>query len=443
MAILRNQVVFFGTPDILDVMKRLARNRTPQVAVLLESSHGVSRAMLQGIFKYVRVCGPWSLNIVEGGANDQRLPDTKQWKGDGIIARVPNDTAAGAIIESRLPVVLVNPSDAYLAPSHPLSTRCRIQFDSQAIGTLAAEYTLGRALRHFAFVGHPSDPNWSRWRQEGFTRRLSQAGAECHVYPLPSPEQCDWSAERPLLCTWLRKLPKPVALFAANDSRARQVLDACLVADISVPYETTVLGVNNDPFICASCIPPLSSIAVDDEKAGYEAALLLDRLMLGKEEPGRIVRFGPKEVVERASTTDLQISDKLVMRALEFIRINSGLNIRVSDVAAHVAVSPRWAEIRFKQALGHSLHQEIHHLRMATAHNMVTATDHSFADIAARCGFRSANHLCKLFKETYGCTMSFLRQDGERTLNAQRSTPTAEVSAQTGRPRARAVLNKA
>ena len=33
---------------------------------------------------------------------------------------------------------------------------------AHAIGKLAAEYYLGRAHRHFAFVGKPSDPNWSR-----------------------------------------------------------------------------------------------------------------------------------------------------------------------------------------------------------------------------------------------------------------------------------------
>lgn len=383
----------------------------PQVAILLESSHGVSRAMLQGVFNYARVYGPWSLNIVEGGAGDQRVPDTRLWKGDGIIARVPNDTAAAAIVRSRLPAVLFNPAESYLDPTHPLSKYSRIQFDSQAIATLAAEYFLGRTPRHFVFVGHPSDPNWSRWRREAFSNRLTQAGKECHNYSQHSPKKREWIAERPRLCAWLRKLPKPLAIFAANDSRARQVLDACLVADIAVPYEATVLGVNNDPLICETCLPLLSSIAVDDKKAGYEAAQLLDRLMHGKEKPGRIVRYGPQEIVERASTTDLHVADKLVIHALEFIRINAGLNIRVSDVAGHIGVTPRWAESRFKKVLGHSLHQEIHSVRMATVRTMVTSTDLPFFEIAGQCGFQNVNHLCKLFKITYGQTMSELRQE--------------------------------
>ena len=391
-------------------MKRKTKIRMPQVAVLLETSHAVSRAMLQGIFNYVRVYGPWSLNIAEGGAGDQRVPDARVWKGDGIIARVPGEPAAKAIVASRLPAVLINPSDAFLAPRHPLSRFSRIQFDSQAIGALAAEYFLGRTPRACAFVGHPADPNWSRWRREAFCERLGQAGAACSVYPLPPEAESDWPAERPRLCAWLRKQAKPLAVFAANDSRGRQVLDACLVAGIAVPYEVTVLGVNNDPLICETCIPPLSSVAVDDERAGYEAAQLLDHLMNGRERPGRAVRYGPKEIVARTSTEDLPTSDKRVIRALEHIRINAGLNIRVSDVAEHLGVTPRWAEKSCREALGRSLHQEIHQVRMATVRAMVASTDRPFAEIAARCGFRSANHLCKLFKAAFGQTMSDARR---------------------------------
>lgn len=377
--------------------------------MLLESSHGVSRAMLQGIFRYVRLYGPWSLNVIEGGASEQRLPDTRLWKGDGIIARVPNDRAAKSIIGSRLPAVLFNPTDKYLTPTHPLSRYSRIQFDSQSIGSLAAEFFLGRTPRQIAYVGHPADPNWARWRRESFIQRLAQSDTVCTIYPLPPPPKREWPAERPLLCRWLKRLTLPAAVFAANDNRARQVLDACLVADLAVPYEITVLGVNNDPLICETCLPPLSSIAVDDEQAGYDAARLLDRLMQKKEKPGMIIRHAPQGIVERASTIDLYYSDKLVIRAMEYIRINSGLNIRVSDVAEHLGVTPRWAEGRFKKVTGQSLHQEIHVARMATVLKMVTDSDQTFNEIAAVCGFSGTNHLCKLFKNTFGRTMSEMR----------------------------------
>ena len=382
----------------------------PQVAVLLESSHETSREMLQGILQYVRVHGPWSINMVLGGANDQRVPDKKSWQGDGIIGRVPNDAAAKAIIEANLPTVIFNPYDKYTLPRHPLSDFCRVQCDSYAIGTMAAEYCLGLGLNNFAYIGRPENINWSRSRMEAFTSRIEKNHLTCHVYPLPPESKREWNTERPLLCSWLQGLPKPVAVFAANDNRARQILDACLHAGISVPYEATVLGVNNDALICETCIPTLSSINVNNRQAGYKAAEMLDQLMQGKKPALKIMSYGPGDISTRASTKNVQVSDHLVIQALEYIRVNAGLNIRVSDVAAHLNVTPRWAESRFKQVMGESIHEKIHRTRLNTICAMLKETEMSLSEISQRCGFSQLHHLCSTFKKEFGVTMSEYRK---------------------------------
>ncbi|OGV61042.1 MAG: hypothetical protein A2283_22620 [Lentisphaerae bacterium RIFOXYA12_FULL_48_11] len=366
--------------------------------------------MLQGILKYVRIYGPWSINIAAGGSNDLKVPDTKTWKGSGIIARVPNNKVAHDILTARLPTVIINPPDPYLKRSHPLSVYCRIQCDSHAIGKLAAESFLDNSFANYAFVGEVAGINWSRWRQEAYEKHLAAAGKTCHVFPISSGENPVWSSERERLCTWLKKLPKPAAIFTANDNRARQVLDACLVANIQVPYEVAVLGVNNDILICETCIPPLSSITVDDEKAGYEAARLLDQIMHKAVKGQKIVRYGTTGIVSRASTEVVQVKDKLVIRALEFIRINAGLTIRVSDVADHLGVTRRWAEMRFNKTLGHSIVESIQKARMTTICSMLKETDLSFREISRRCGFSQPHHLCTIFKQQFGVTMSKYRE---------------------------------
>ncbi len=394
--------------------KKKTRQKLPQVAVLLESSHEISRGMLRGILDYVRLYGPWALNIVAGGADDQKLPDLKAWHCNGIIARIPNDAAAADVVAARLPTVIVDPVDAYLAPAHPLSRCCRLQCDSAAVGRVAAEHYLQAGFTRFAFVGDPRGINWSRWRLEAFTRRLAEAGLACEVYPLPAPGEREWVTERKRMCRWLKRLPKPVALLAANDARGRQVLNACLTADIPVPYEAAVLGVNNDTLICETSMPPLSSIAVDMERAGYAAAELLDQLMQHTLREQRTVTYEPAGVVPRASTELLHVTDRLVIRALEFIRINAGLNIRVSDVADHLGVTRRWAEKRFEQTLGRPVLDEIQRVRMDTIRALVSQTGQPFTRIATRCGFASANHLGIIFKERFGVTMSDYRRQSAR-----------------------------
>ncbi|MDD4025174.1 MAG: helix-turn-helix domain-containing protein [Kiritimatiellae bacterium] len=156
--------------------------------------------------------------------------------------------------------------------------------------------------------------------------------------------------------------------------------------------------------------PPLSSVAVDMEQAAYAAAEMLDHLMRKTQRDRQCVLFKPQQVVTRDSTRRLQVNDRLVIRALEHIRINAGLNIRVSDVAEHVGVTPRWLEKRFAQTLGRSAMEEIQRARMATVRSLVADTNLAFKEIARRCGFTGANHLGVLFRAALGMTMSEYRQ---------------------------------
>lgn len=394
------------------------RITVPQVAVLLETSHGVSRMELQGILKYARVHGPWSIHNTLGGTRDLKVPDLRHWKGDGIIGRVTTGAIARDILASRLPAVLFNPGEPFLNRAHPLSKCSRTRSDNVAIGRLAAEYFMRRGFAQYAYVGEPGGISWSVWRQEAYAARLEEAGHCCLAYPLPPRTRKAWDIERTLLCAWLRRLPKPVAVFAANDRRAQQVLDACLVSDIAVPYAAAVLGVTNDLLICETSIPPLSSIALDTERAGYEAARMLDERMHNPRIPREVFTYGPTGVVTRASTEDLRVSDKLVIRALEFIRVNGGLMIRVPDVADQLGVTCRCLERRFARTVGQSVHETIQHARLTSVCAMLTETDLPLAAISKRCGFTLPNHLCTLFKTRFGLTMrEYRKREQARAAN--------------------------
>lgn len=395
--------------------RRKTRQRIPQVAILLESSHETSRGMLRGILNYVHLYGPWALHIISGGASDQKMPDLRAWRGSGIIARIPNDRVATDVVAAELPTVIIDPLDPYLAAAHPLSRCCRVQCDSAAVARCAADHFLSGGFSHFCFVGEPTGLNWSRRRQEAFVARLAEADFACELYPPPDArERREWEIECKRMSRWLRRLPKPLAVFAANDTRGRQVLNACLAADIPVPYAAAVLGVNNDTLICETSQPPLSSVAVDIERAGYAAAELLDHLMQRTQREQKTVAYGPSGVAQRASSERLHVTDRLVIRALEYIRINAGLNVRVSDVADHLGVTRRWVEKRFEQTLQRSVMDEIQRVRMETIGALVGKTDQPFTRIAKRCGFSGINHLGIIFKARFGVTMSDYRSQFAR-----------------------------
>jgi LacI family transcriptional regulator len=270
--------------------------------------------MLRGILNYVRLYGPWALHLDSGGANDQRMPDLTAWRGSGIIARIPNPRVAADIVAAHLPTVLIDPVDTYLDPS--LSALrlqpCDLRFVRRRPprgGLLPRQRICAlrlrrRTLRHELVA----------LAAGGLRFAAGRADYACAVYTPPSPAECaEWEVERRRMCRWLKKLPKPLAVFAANDARGRQVLNACLAADLPVPYEVAVLAVNNDVMICETSLPPLSSVAVDMERAGYVAAELLDQLMRKTVREQTCVMFEPQDVVARASTQRLQVNDRLVI----------------------------------------------------------------------------------------------------------------------------------
>jgi LacI family transcriptional regulator len=79
--------------------------------------------------------------------------------------------------------------------------------------------------------------------------------------------------------------------------------------------------VDNDEMLCELSNPPLSSVALDLDKAGYEAARLLNDLMTGSRNgKGRLVQVQPTGVVTRRSSDVNVADDALVAAALCFIR---------------------------------------------------------------------------------------------------------------------------
>src|SRR6185312_7266444 len=113
---------------------------------------------------------------------------------------------------------------------------------------------------------------------------LREDGFPCHVYsPISRRRFLDsWEGGQQDLAEWLGELPKPVGVIAVHDLRALCVLDACRRRGLAVPEKVAVIGVDNDEPLCNLCDPPLTSVILDHEHMGFQAAALLDRMMKRK-----------------------------------------------------------------------------------------------------------------------------------------------------------------
>lgn len=386
--------------------------QTPRVVVILETCVQPDREKLDGIFKYVRLYGPWHLHIIQNRIGEQRLAHFEAWHADGVIVGQSMLDMEEALARARAPLVLIDPLPRHLAPGSPFARFSAVRNDAAQVGAAAADYFLEHGFRNFAYVGEVLDRPWSQGRGQGFAGRLGEVGHACRIYPaLTAKERRDWAVEQAKLTRWLAALPKPVALFAAMDIRARQVLETCLINGIKVPEEVAILGVDNDEQLCLGSFPTLSSIECDMGSCGFMAAQLLDEQMRGKRKRKVGLTYGVKRIVARQSTHAVQpVQDQLVARALEFIRLNACEGIGVPDVVAHLKVSRRLAELRFRQSCGRSILDEIQSVRLERVRRLVTETDYPVSEITDRSGFQTDDHLRRMFKRAYGVSMQEYRK---------------------------------
>jgi LacI family transcriptional regulator len=377
----------------------------PHVALLLETSTEYGRGLLRGIVRYSHLHGPWSLYVAPGHL-EQALPRAKSWSGSGIIARIRSPEMAKLIRATGLPFV-ASSLDEFRTPG-PGDKFGEIRTNSAAIARMAAAHLVERGLGHFAFCGFVGS-GWSLAREEAFARYIGDRGFPCQTRRIElanwmqRPNWIEtWEDEQPILVEWLKSLLKPVGLMACNDICGREVLQACAVAGIRVPDDVAVVGVDNDELMCELSSPPLSSVALDIERAGYEAARLLDNLMSGHLAGRNVVEVEPLYVVTRQSSDVIAQGDPTVARALRFIQTYAGRAIGVPNVAEYAGVSRRTLERRFVRALGRSINSELTQCRLERAKRLLLGTDLPSYRVAGEAGFGSVKTFNRLFHRAAG-----------------------------------------
>jgi LacI family transcriptional regulator len=378
--------------------------KRPHVALLIESSRGYGRGLLHGIAEYIRVHGPWSIYLQRHHLYDAPPAWLKDWRGDGIIARVENKRIAQAILDRCVPAVDLR--GRIVTPGIPA-----ILTDDEMGARMVAEHLLERGFRHFAYCGYVGT-SYSDERSRVFCRVVQKAGFTCYTYEPPrhlrrrNPEKTE---EEGLIyekdvAQWLLKLPKPVGLMACNDARGQQVLNACREVGIVVPDELAVVGVDNDVVVCELCDPPLSSLVPNTRKIGYEAAALLERMIAGEPPPEAPIFITPRGIVTRRSSDVLAIEDRDMATAVRFIREHACAGIKVEDVLARVPLSSSGLERLFKRVLGRTPKAEIIRVQLERVKQLLAETDLPLKDIAAKAGFSHIEYLCVVFKSKTGQT---------------------------------------
>ena len=382
---------------------------TRNITLIYDATLPSDQKVIEGVAAYVQEVGNWNVYIEEYALGKQHLPNLRTWHVDGILADFDDPKVSQDVREVKIPVVGFGGGYGWYDP------RWKIPYffaDNTNVARMGAEHFLERGFRNFAFCGYPPTKinGWSLERSNAFQEHLREAGFTCSVYIGRYKTAKNWGAILESLCKWLLPLPKPLGLMAANDKRARHVLEACKTLDLQVPEQVAVLGVDNDEMLCRLSTPPLSSVRLGAQQLGYQAASLLDRMISGEAISDYHYTIPPEGVFRRASTDILAIEDPEMAKVIRYVRDYAVKGIKAQDVVAVAGVSRSTLESRFEAVLGHSIHTEIRNVQVKRAMELIEASDLPLKRIARLSGFKTVQYLTYFFRRHTGRTPAEYRR---------------------------------
>ena len=389
-------------------MELTAMGKTPHVAILIETSRSYTRAILKGVNKYMAEHGQWSV-YMELRALESRTPAwLKNWRGDGVLTRTNSQAMADAIKNTGVPVVELR------------ATKLNLDFpfvgcDNHAIGQMVFEHLKSRGFRHFGVYTLDTEDFFEE-RCRNFVATVEDSGFDVHEYHAYEHRERPrkWEEQQDDVVRWVAELPKPIGLLACTDQLGFWLLDACKRANVAVPEEVAVVGVENDESLCTMASPSLSSVAFMGERVGYTAAALLGRMMAGEEPVPAETLIEPYEIVVRQSSDIVAIEDEEIAAAVRFIRETACQGIGVQEVVDNVAISRSALERRMREVIGHTPQEEIRRVRLNRVRELLLETDVSLSTISQLAGFQHPQYMAELFKKTFKQTPGRFRREAKK-----------------------------
>lgn len=379
----------------------------PRILLLIETSRVYGRQLVEGIGRYAREHGPWSIHFEERGVHELSVRALSKLRVDGVISRIRDPGAARRLQATGLPFVELH--------GDPKTCKTHVTVDEDAVARMAAEHLLDRGLKNLGFFSRRNEW-WLQIRRKAFIDHLKRLGYPCSTYAAPARlrRTDDESIQQSDLIKWLHSLPKPAGILCATDMEALTLLEACREAGIAVPDQIAVLGVDNDSVICSVAWPRLSSVDLDAQRVGYESAALLARILASGIKPNTTILVPPREVVVRESTDVLAIADAQVVQAARLIRQFACKGIDVSHVADHILMCRRTLERRFKACVGRTLKEEILRVKIGQAKMLLAQSDYPLKRISDMSGFKSLHYFARAFRRETGSTPGRFRSKNRR-----------------------------
>jgi len=278
----------------------------------------------------------------------------------------------------------------------------KIMHDYPAFGVKAADYFITKAWKHLAFYifkpldGLPPFREPLYWQH--FQKTALARGRKAYLLEWTGKTgRLQWLARR------LAELPKPLAVWTADDPSAAEVLDAAFQVGLRVPDQLAVLGTHNEALVCDFSLVPLSSLDGQRQQQAYVACRILDQLMHGRRRQPPKTVIAPGDIVERMSTGHPQETVTAgLKRALQLIDTRFARPMMARDVARAAGMSLRLLQRQLRIQTGRSLTEMLILRRIECARKLLLQSGDSVERVAEACGYGSASAFTQAFTREVG-----------------------------------------
>jgi LacI family transcriptional regulator len=363
----------------------------PRVLVVLDAGPGWSSGILRGFVEVAHERG-WMLLHYHQPADLERL--AREFSPAAVVIGPDSlRQSVDALAPASVIAVAVDRS------SEGIASAC---VDEEAIAGLALEHLLATGLRQVTTVRLDDTP-CAIARERAFISRARAAGATVPVGWGSDEAGPAVRAEDPAgMVAWLLGLPRPCGIFTCTDRWARVVARYVRLANLRVPEDLPLVGVDNDIVECELLVPPLSSVMIPWRELGRNTAELVQLALSGRAIKGQRLVSAPVAVLARRSSDILAVNDDLVAKAVCWIREHADRRVSVPMVARAVGGGRQRLERRFRRVLDRTVVEEIRRAHVDAAKRLLQTTTLSLAEVAKRSGFTNAALLSVAFQREIG-----------------------------------------
>jgi len=283
--------------------RSLVMRRTDTLGVLLPELHGdYFSELMRGIERAARASARHLLlSSAPGSADEVRAAlHAMQGRIDGLLwmPPQPGDASLPDSLPPGLPLVLMNPpGTGWTSPV--------LQVDNHGGARAIVEHLVQVGCRRIAFIGGPVGHHEAVGREAGYREALHAWLPEARAQILRG--DFSYEAGQRAGRRISRAVPRPDAVFAANDMMAAGCMAALHDAGVTVPDDIAVAGFDDLP-LARYVTPALTTVRVPVAELGEQAVRLLLAMLPAADRPATPGRKpadpgGPAHVAARAIST--------------------------------------------------------------------------------------------------------------------------------------------